>query len=474
MSIYRTIFGMLSALRRLRGREFWTRAEIKAHQAHALQDLRAHAYAHSPFYRDFHAGLTDRPLEELPILTKSMLNAHFDDIVTDPRVTRSQVAEHMAAVQGAEALLGEYFANTTSGTTGDRTYILFDRAEWATTLASFSRFERHIGSLWGMVQRPKMAVVASNTPWHISARIGATVRSSWLPMLRLDVGDPIAAIVERLNAWQPYLLATYASMAGILAEEQAAGRLRIAPRRVVSSAEVLSPALRRRLQSVWGDIVFNQYGATEGGTFAVECEAPYSTSQAATGREAARHRRGLHVFEDLYIFEVVDETNRPVPPGQYGDKVLLTVLFNHSQPLIRYELSDSVRMSPIPCACGRGLALIDDIQGRREEVLRFAGVGGNEVAAHPMVFYRILDAMPVHGWQVTHAPDKLWLHLTGEPAKVDEPALVAAVEQALVRLGAKPLAIEVAWNLDVARGTTGKAARIVQRQNAMAHGDRDG
>ncbi|MEX1021165.1 MAG: AMP-binding protein [Litorilinea sp.] len=478
MSIYRNILGMLSALRRLRRREFWTRAEIQAHQAQALQHLRTHAYAHSPFYRDFHAGRMDRPLEELPILTKSMLNAHFDEIVTDPRITRAKVAEHMATLQGAESFLGEYFANTTSGTTGDSTYILFNRAAWATALASFTRFEQHIGSLWGMIQRPKMAVVASSTPWHISARIGTTVRSSWLPMLRLDVGEPIDRIVEQLNAWQPHLLATYASMAAILAEEQAAGRLQIAPRRVVSSAEVLSPALRRRLQSVWGDIVFNQYGATEGGTFAVECESPYRSPQAApdqtvadlTESDRADHpRRGLHVFEDLFIFEVVDEHNRPVPPGQYGDKVLLTVLFNHAQPLIRYELSDRVRMSPLPCACGRGLALIDDIQGRREEILRFPGFGDHEIAVHPMVFYRILDATPVHGWQVIHTPDKLCLHLTGEPAKVDAPALIATVKQALAQLGAVPPPIEVEWSSSVARGTTGKAARIVKRQTVAAH-----
>ena len=465
----RNILGMLLALRQLRQREHWTRAEIEAHQTAALQQLRIHAYAHSPFYREFHAGLTDCPLRELPVLTKAMVNEHFDEIVTDPRVNRAAVAAHVRSLRGAEQYLGRYVVNTTSGTTGDSTYILFNRREWATVLASFTRFERHIGSLRGTVRRPKMAVVASTAPWHMSARIGTTTRSSWLPMLRLDVSEPLDSIVRQLNAWQPQILATYASMAGILADEQASGRLQIAPGRIVSSAEVLSPALRQRIQTVWGDIVFDQYGASEGGTFAVECESPYHASDQAQQQQydaSVRphvHQRGLHVFEDLYILEVVDDQNRPVPPGQYGDKVLLTVLFNFSQPLIRYELSDRVRMATRLCSCGSAFGLIDDIQGRREEVLRFSGHTGRSVAIHPMVFYRILDAIPVSGWQVVQHGDRLHLRLSGDVARVDEQALVESVCQALARQDAVLPVIKVEWLADVARGATGKAARIISR-----------
>ncbi len=301
-----------------------------------------------------------------------------------------------------------------------------------------------------------MAVVASTTPWHMSARIGATVQSSWLPMLRLDVGEPVETIVRQLNAYQPQILATYASMAGILAEEQSTGRLNIAPQRVVSSAEVLSPALRLRLEAVWGNVVFNQYGATEGGTFAVECHAHHLTQWGASERS-----RGLHLFEDLYIFEVVDKWNRPVQPGEYGDKVLLTVLFNHTLPLIRYELNDSVCMSTTPCSCGCAFALIDHIQGRLENVLHFPDGRGETVAVHPMIFYRILDALPVKGWKVIQEDDRLCLQLNGKAHQVSEQALVIAVRDALAQLNAVVPEVVVTWVPDVERGSTGKVVRIV-------------
>lgn len=446
LDAYRNIAGMLLALRRLRGQEQRSRRQIEAHQAQALQRLRSHAYAYSPFYQRFHLGLTHHPLHDLPVLTKAMLHDHFDEIVTDRAVRRELVSEHIRTGRGPQPLLGRYIVTATSGTTGNSSPILYNHREWATVLASFTRYERHIGSVAGLIQRPKMAVVASTTAWHISALIGSTVRSSWLPMLRIDVGEPLEAIVEQLNRWQPAVLATYASMAGILAEEQRAGRLRIAPARIVSSAEVLTPQLRQRIEAVWGHgIVFNQYGASEGGTFAVEC-----TSHC-----------GLHLFEDLVIFEVVDRQNRPVPPGTYGEKVLLTVLFNHTLPLIRYELSDSVRLAATPCPCGCAFTLIEDIQGRLEEVLRFPGQDGGTVATHPMVFYRILDATPLQGWQVVQEGEQLRLRLSGTPGVIDEPALVATVRSALERQGALPPPITVAWQDGVVRGATGKAARIV-------------
>ena len=52
----------------------------------------------------------------------------------------------------------------------------------------------------------------------------------------------------------------------------------------------------------------------------------------------------MHLFEDLVITEVVDADNQPVPPGEYGAKVLVTVLFSRTLPLIRYEMSDSLQV----------------------------------------------------------------------------------------------------------------------------------
>jgi len=66
----------------------------------------------------------------------------------------------------------------------------------------------------------------------------------------------------------------------------------------------------------------------------------------------ARHT-GLHLFEDTVMVEVVDDGHRPLPDGQMGTRWLLISLYNRTQPLIRYEVTDMLCRSEETCPCGR-------------------------------------------------------------------------------------------------------------------------
>ena len=87
----------------------------------------------------------------------------------------------------------------------------------------------------------------------------------------------------------------------------------------------------------------------------------------------------MHVFEDLLFIEVVDDQYQPVAPGVYGSKVLVTTLFSRTQPLIRYELNDSVRQATDPCTCSLPFAVIDGIHGRVEDTLSLPSMTGGRV-----------------------------------------------------------------------------------------------
>jgi phenylacetate-CoA ligase len=76
------VLSVLSEMRQFRPRDHWTRQQLESYQADALRNLRDYTYAHSPFYQQFHRGLTVAPLQELPVLTKAMMMEHFDELVT--------------------------------------------------------------------------------------------------------------------------------------------------------------------------------------------------------------------------------------------------------------------------------------------------------------------------------------------------------------------------------------------------------
>jgi phenylacetate-CoA ligase len=300
--------------------------------------------------------------------------------------------------------------------------------------------------------RMKMASVASLTsgsPWHMGAQVANTFQSrwmkAWMPTLSFDAAQSLTEIVRQLNEWQPHMLAGYASMMRILADEQLAGRLHIHPHMIIPGSEVLTDETRRRIKTAWGHSPFNAYGATEGG--------------AGLAAETSDHN-GMYVYEDNVIFEVVDDEYRPVPPGTYGDKVLITTLFGRTQPLIRYELSDSVRLAAEPSRLNLPFVRIDGIQGRTEDILHLPAVSGGEVAVHPITFHHVLDSLPVSGWQVVQEKDGLQVLLSGSQNNMNETQLGDAIRRNLTAQNVLAPRISVKHVNSIPKNATGKTPLI--------------
>lgn len=242
------------------------------------------------------------------MITKATVMDNFDQISTDPAVRLADLQAYLDTLHGDQPFLGTYWVAATSGSSGRKSIIPASAREWAMIIASYGRANEWAGIRSGPAHRISMAVVSSTTAWHQSSRVAATVRSPFIASERLDAASPLPAIVARLNDLQPDVLVAYASMIRALAGEQLAGRLRIAPQAVNSSSEVLTAEARAMATRAWQVPVFNVYAATETGGIAAECH----------------QRRGMHLFEDLVIPEVVDNAYRPVVPGRTGDRLLVT------------------------------------------------------------------------------------------------------------------------------------------------------
>ncbi len=235
-------------------------------------------------------------------------------------------------------------------------------------------------------------------------------------------------------------------MARILAEEQFARRLRISPDKVFTSSEVLTDETRRRVKAAWGDEPFNQYGATE-------------TADIAAEYKSCRH---MHVFEDLVLVEVVDDKYRLVPRGEFGAKLLVTTLFGRTQPLIRYEINDSVRLSAESCPIsGLPFGFIDGIQGRVEDALSMQAVQGGQVLIQPLVFNRVMDILPVNGWQVVQeANSSLTVLLSGVRNGIPDKTVADAILKELTSEGVLVPALKVQHVAEIPKNVSGKAPLI--------------
>lgn len=431
-----TIGGLLRERARLRTHDGWSRDEVLAYQARRLVDLRELASARSPFYRQLHRGLGDAPLDALPIVTKATLMERFDDLVTDRDVHLAEVERYLTTASATDRFRGRYRVAATGGTTGRRGVFLADPHEWTQVLASYGRAYEWAGVAAGLTSRIRMAVISSTNPTHQSSIVGATVASRFVPTLRLDATTPLDEIVAALNAFRPDSLVGYASVLRILAEEQSAGRLRVSPRAVMSASEVLTTDTRERIRVAFGVPATNVYAATETAGIASECRLGH-----------------LHRYEDLVVTELVDDNDQPVPDGEFGARILVTVLFSRTQPLIRYELSDRVASAPgLPGDLP--FALLAGIEGREEEILTLGGV-----SVHPNVFHSALERLPVTGWQVIDEGGRLRVLLAGA-ATIDADATAAAVRRALARLGVVDVPVAADVVDAIPRTALGKAPLV--------------
>jgi phenylacetate-coenzyme A ligase PaaK-like adenylate-forming protein len=214
---------------------------------------------------------------------------------------------------------------------------------------------------------------------------------------------------------------------------------------VNSSSEVLTTQARAMATRAWLVPPFNVYAATETGGIAAEC---------------GQHH-GMHLFEDLVIPEVVDDDYRPVPPGQPGDRLLVTVLFSRTIPLIRYEMTDRVRLAARPCPCGLPFRLVESIEGRTDDVLVLPATAGGTVRIHPVVFHQVLDLLDVVGWQVRQQEHQLQVLVAAPGPAFEARTTQRAVRAALTTAGALPPPLGVLVVDAIPAGAAGKRPLVV-------------
>lgn len=352
--------------------------ELRVHQGDRFRSVLRHAAAESPFYRELYRGIDPDNVElaDLPTVTKAQLMERFDDWVTDPRLNLADVERHVEGLADDALHLGEYRVMATSGSTGRVGFIVYSRPEWRVCMASFVRaIEQFAGIRPHFPRRRRLAGPGAISPVHVSARLVMTVNVGVHRGLHLDARQPVAHMAAALDHYQPEVLIGYPSVLALLADEQRNGRLHVRPAKVVTAGEVRTTVMEQAMREAWGVRPYDWYGSTEaGGALGIDCE----------------HHRGMHLFEDLVIVENVDEDGRPVPDGVVGHKLLITNLFNRTQPLIRYEVSDMVAIDSAPCPCGRSLRRVVSIDGRSSDLLRFPGVAANEVTVNPFAL-ELLD-----------------------------------------------------------------------------------
>lgn len=440
-----------------------TSAVIALRQQTRLARLLDAAARGSPLYRERLHGQTPAttPLSAVPRVSKCELMARFDEWVTDPQLKLAELRAFTADPHRiGEAYLDKYLIWESSGTSHQAGIFVQD----AQSMAVYDALELIRRS----APRPLHSWFA---PWLMAERIafvGATSGhfASIVSMQRLQKLNPLmaqslrcfsilqstSALVDELNAFAPTVIATYPTVAALLADQASQGLLHFVPKEIWTGGETLTAAVRQRVGQALGCAVRNSYGASEFMSIGWEC---------CHGK--------MHANTDWVILEPVDEQGRPTPAGQPSASILLTNLANHVQPLIRYDLGDQMTLGHERCECGSPLPVIE-VRGRRDDSLVMSGRDGRPVTLLPLALTTVLeDEAGVFDFQLSQRDDRtlvLRLDLQGAEAAMAAARCRTAIENFAAVQGLAPIRIIAELGKPVPKGRSGKRQRIVVRPAA--------
>jgi phenylacetate-CoA ligase len=325
--------------RLLRRTQFHDPDTIRARQWCHQTTLVQHAFDTVPFYRERWQALGWTPTAlraeddwcQLPLLTKADIRG------AGPRLLSSCYRREQLR------------RKTTSGSTGVSLEIFVDEPsmQWkrACTLRcdewSGWRFGEPVAKVWGNPDYLRHG-------WRGRVRNALLDRAAYLDTLRMD--EPaLATFAQGLRRRPPGLLFGHAHSLYLLAEYLRTRNFTgIRPHGIIATAMVLHPWQRRVIEQVLGCRVTNRYGCEEVSLIACECE-----------------QGALHINADSVLVEVLRD-GRPALPGEAGN-VVVTDLTNWAMPLIRYHVGDVAVASHRQCRCGRGLPLLERIEGREAD-----------------------------------------------------------------------------------------------------------
>lgn len=358
------IVWLLLSYWRTRRLRFTSRAQLDAYQRKQLAHFTEVLCARSAYFAPYRS----LPLAQWPTMNKALMLEHFDAMNTEGITLAQAMDAAMAAEQSRDftPAVGDITVGLSSGTSSRRAVFTVsprEKAQWAGVMLAKALPD-------GLFSGEKVALFL-----RANSNLYTAVRSPWLTFAFYDLFEPFDSLCARLAQYQPSVIVAPAQVLRQLALRVLDGSLALAPKKVISVAEVLEAQDRALIVQAFG-AVHEIYQATEG-FLASSCDHGV-----------------LHLNEEYVHVEPqwLDAEQRRFVP-------VITDFTRITQPIVRYRLDDILIARATPCPCGRATRALDGIEGRCDDMLLLPSLppahGGAPVAVFADVLTRAFaQALP--------------------------------------------------------------------------------
>lgn len=343
--------------------QWWPADRIAAFQLQRLRDLLQDVAAHVPYYRDLFARLgfdaasiqSTADLQRLPFLTKPVIRANTDAL-------RHDQAQDLARFN-------------TGGSSGEPLVFFIGKKRLSHDVAAKWRATR-----WWDVDIGDPEIVVWGSPIELGKQDrlkrwrDKLLRTQLLSAFEMSEAK-LDQFIVTIRSVKPRMLFGYPSALTHIArhaKKRGVNMTDLGIKVAFVTSERLYDEQRSTISQVFGCRVANGYGGRDAGFIAHECPAG-----------------GMHLTADDIVVEIINEAGQVQPPGVAGE-IVVTHLSTNDYPFIRYRTGDIGVLGASPCSCGRGLPLLEDIQGRSTDFV----VAADGTVMHGLSLIYILRDMP--------------------------------------------------------------------------------
>jgi phenylacetate-CoA ligase len=317
--------------------QWLSRVEIYQLQLTKLKAFLTDVQEHVPYYRNLFVEMGFKPenleslqeLSSLPLLTKKEIRAHMDDMKADNAVGLARF--------------------NTGGSSGEPLIFYIGNQRVSHDVAAKWRATRW----WGVDIGDPEAVI-----WGSPIELGSQdkirllrdkfLRTHLIPAFEMSP-EKLDGFIQQIQAIQPKMLFGYPSALAHIAshaEKKGIAMNNLGIKVAFVTSERLYDHQREKIERIFACPVANGYGGRDAGFIAHQCP-----------------QGGMHITAEDIILEIVDPQGNALPVGELGE-IVVTNLATHDFPFIRYRTGDMGILSDKNCSCGRGLPLLEEVQGR--------------------------------------------------------------------------------------------------------------
>lgn len=344
--------------------QWWPAARLRDLQLKRLRALLTRAQTKVPYYRDLFQQIgfdpardlkTVEDLARLPLLDKPTIRANSDRL-------RADDARGLARFN-------------TGGSSGEPLVFYIGKERVSHDVAAKWRATR-----WWNVDIGDPEIVVWGSPIELGAQDSVRavrdrmLRTSLLPAFEMSEAK-LDGFLEEIQRRRPRMLFGYPSALSHIARHAKAKFQRmddLGIRVAFVTSERLYDEQRAQISGTFGCPVANGYGGRDAGFIAHQCPSG-----------------SMHITAEDIIVETIDSEGRPVPAGTAGE-IVVTHLATGDYPFIRYRTGDVGVLGTKQCACGRGLPVLQEIQGRSTDFL----VTQDGAVMHGLALVYILRDLP--------------------------------------------------------------------------------